>query len=374
MEFKPRIENEPFFERARLKQRAAGLIVTLSVILNPTVAHAQEWFTRESCDIASISATAPDYVKALESALSVKNDAVLPDNGIGKLWRVTTDEDKVSYLWGSFHSSAAPIVDLPEPLLRILSDVKRVYLEKSSSGMTRQQLHDYNNRKRWNNVFTARHWTHKLDPVVRPWVTARLAYWGVSDKDQIYLRATEAAELMLFDPCEDFNLHRFPVQDVFIEMLATHRGADVIGLEPLDALDKAAYGFWNNKLPISIINVYGTYLAPADSERELATARRVAFELYRRGELGLMMELDKRYVLRQLGADSGPDHFERAQEYLLHKRNRNFIKKFFAALADGENLIATGAFHLPGEFGLVELLRDRGMVVDRVILGGETDR
>jgi len=164
---------------------------------------------------------------------------------------------------------------------------------------------------------------------------------------------------------------KYPIQDAYINMLADHQRLLIEGLEAPDALHKSSYGFWNNKIPVSIINVYGTYLVDTGLDaRNIAIGRRVSGELYRLGEIGLMMQRDKQYINQMLGEEAA-HHLEISEGYLLVKRNRNWIKRLLPALKKQSNLIVVGAFHLPGETGLVELLRREGLLVDRIVLPGE---
>lgn len=53
------------------------------------------------------------------------------------------------------------------------------------------------------------------------------------------------------------------------------------------------------------------------------------------------------------------------QELLLDSRNRRWAKKLAPVLERGGAFVAVGAGHLPGEQGLVTLLRERGFIVER---------
>jgi hypothetical protein len=51
---------------------------------------------------------------------------------------------------------------------------------------------------------------------------------------------------------------------------------------------------------------------------------------------------------------------------LLDDRNKDWVPKLKPLLAEGSAFIAVGALHLPGEFGLIELLRQEGYSVRAV--------
>jgi uncharacterized protein YbaP (TraB family) len=57
-------------------------------------------------------------------------------------------------------------------------------------------------------------------------------------------------------------------------------------------------------------------------------------------------------------------HFEQVG---VIERNHTMVRRALPWLQEGGLLIAVGALHLPGEQGLVELLRDQGMTVTPLI-------
>ena len=87
-----------------------------------------------------------------------------------------------------------------------------------------------------------------------------------------------------------------------------------------------------------------------DAAAEMATAPLV--NAYRSGDENLLM------------AEAIPPNPD-MQELLLDSRNRRWSKKLAPVLAKGGAFVAVGAGHLPGERGLVTLLRDRGFSVER---------
>ena len=54
------------------------------------------------------------------------------------------------------------------------------------------------------------------------------------------------------------------------------------------------------------------------------------------------------------------------QEIMVRRRNHNMARRVAPMLEEGNAFVAVGALHLPGEEGLVELLREDGFTVERV--------
>ncbi len=334
-------------------------------------AYAQEWVTQEACDISAIQTDDPEFQKALSQTLTrTSTDGLI--NAVGKLWEVRHNDEKVSYLWGSLHSSEALYIDQAEVLLPIMQEVEAAFFEHTFHGMRRKDLIKFNNRSIWNNVLTASHWLQKLHPDIKKAVVERFMYWGIDQQRLTYLQATAAVDYLLASPCEDFNRGTYPIQDNYIQMLADHQNLEILGLEEPGALHKRNYGFWNNKTAISIFSMLGASLVdPELDSRDIAIAGRVYGDLYRRGEIGLMMQWSQEQVTEVLGEEEGAHHLEVADNYLLNERNRNWLKRLLPALNQQSNLIVVGAFHLPGKTGLIELLRREGMTVNRIILTDE---
>jgi uncharacterized protein YbaP (TraB family) len=81
-----------------------------------------------------------------------------------------------------------------------------------------------------------------------------------------------------------------------------------------------------------------------------------------------MFEAYKKQDLKKLEAlmvetDAGMSAFT---DILLYHRNANWVKKIKPILPDKSLLIAVGAGHLPGEKGLISLLRKEGYTITPV--------
>lgn len=72
-----------------------------------------------------------------------------------------------------------------------------------------------------------------------------------------------------------------------------------------------------------------------------------------------------------LGQDIADDVVFRTNAYLLDDRNANFLATIREELTEGGVFMAIGNLHLPGENGMVAMLRRAGFTVDRIALPGE---
>lgn len=62
----------------------------------------------------------------------------------------------------------------------------------------------------------------------------------------------------------------------------------------------------------------------------------------------------------ELGATDEPDFL------LIHERNARMLKRLLPILSEGRAFVAVGALHLPGDDGLIALLRTSGYSLTRL--------
>jgi uncharacterized protein YbaP (TraB family) len=81
---------------------------------------------------------------------------------------------------------------------------------------------------------------------------------------------------------------------------------------------------------------------------------------YLQGDLAALMQLNEQY-----GAEDKA-LMERIQERLIDRRNALMVERMLPLLKQGRAFVAIGALHLPGERGVLSLLRGQGYAVVRV--------
>ena len=330
-------------------------------------ARAQDWATYEVCFPQTIevsdAALAPFTLEGLEQAAQA-----IP-NATGKYWRITAPNGAVSHLWGTMHSNHPRVLDLPDLVEADLRAARAVALEVDYTFTSRQA---YGRWVRADDILRtdsmpSRFGLLGLPTDVEGWIRDRTAGIGWRRDAPDTLTLAGLAQMILGDPCSDFRAGIYPGQDGRIQMLGTIEGAQVFGLEePEDFLNKLSDP-QNFDLTRAMITVYGAYLNPARTAESTATA----LALYLRGQMGVWMLLDRGYIMSLYGEDRGRDLLALTSGYLVEERNRKFVSRALMALGQGDVFIAVGGFHLPGETGMIELLRKEGYDVTRVRLPGE---
>ena len=349
--------------------RRAIVSALVALTLGSAPSGAQDWATAEVCtvDEAVVDASVflPDGLAALETHAST-----IP-NANGKLWRITSADGAVSHLWGTYHSSDPLILALPEAVTAAIDAARVVAVEvdytfKSRDDYRRSQ--DMEGRfKEASDPFAFTPGDGAiagLSPEISYWIRDRAIELGWTEDVDLILSLPGIAEMLLADPCEDFTQGILPIQDDYVLLLGRLAGTEILGLEDPDEF-VADLGN-NEETARAIIATYAAYLKPMESNAERATG----FALYLQGRLGVMEAWDHAFQ-RQIYGPAGVETQQKTDAYLLAFRNERFLERVADDLAKGGVVIAVGAAHIPGDTGLVALLRKGGYTVERIPLPGE---
>ncbi len=338
---------------------AAALVLTLMLV--PGLVRAQHWITRDVCDFDTPMVHA-DLIGAQNLAeMRMRADAV--PNSHGRLWRVTSDTGAVSHLFGTLHSSHAAILDLPDDVIALVRGARVVSPEIDFTAPTRRHVEARRSRSQIWRPLRSRETFDDVDlpAEVREAIRARFGAlgWGLDAPDRLTLGAV--AEVLLSDPCEDFTAGVLPQLDNLIFTLAHIARIPVSGLEHPNAFLTEMNKHARQDTALAVVATYGAYLLPQEDARGRATLT----ALYLRGELALMSELDRAYLQDVYGSNRGAAFHAEVDAYLIDDRNRAFLEAARADLDAGGLFMAIGAGHLPGDAGMVSLLREAGYTVAR---------
>lgn len=333
-------------------------------------APAQDWATRDVCTVETPEIHADLFEDPGLDALDA--EAARIPNGMGRLWRITAPDGATSHLWGTFHSSDPHILRLVDEVRDLIESARTVAIEIDYSFASRSAYRDAQYIEgRYNEASdpfaineNAGGTIAGLPPEISGWILDRAIELGWTEDADLILSPAGMAEMLLSDPCEDFTSGIFPVQDDYIQLIGRLAGARILGLE-------APTAFFDDlkdrpETSDAITAVYGAYLQPVADNR----ARSTGFALYQTGRIGLMAAWDRAYLDQVLG-EAGLAALDLTNDYLLTFRNARFLAAMRGDLDAGDTFVAVGVGHLPGESGLVEMLRAEGYTVTRVPLPGE---
>ncbi len=330
---------------------------------------AQDWFTPGACTVARVQIDPVAYPPALEARMRAAAAGV--PNPVGRLWRITAPGGQVSHLWGTMHSPDPAILDLPQALREVIEAARVVAIEFDPIPDSRDEARAaYASDWMWRPLGNAPDFREDLPPQVMDWIGLRLADIGWSPTNLPQMTDAGVLSLLLWDPCSDYLAGVLPGQDYHIAGLGLLAGAEVTGLQEPEDLGRQLTDPGRAANARAAVALYGAYLGPESAD---PGGRATGQALYLQGRLA---ELDA-WGSDWLAGLLGPVEAERierlAEDYLLVERNGFFFAAARPLLEAGGAVIAVGASHLPGELGMVEMLRDAGYGVERVVLPGEPE-
>lgn len=345
--------------------KLGGLLIAAALF--PQDGLAQDWATQEVCRVAQ--AEVDRRALTTDALQNLRKDAAAIANPNGRFWRIQSADGAVSHLWGTMHANDPLILDLPPIVVSRIQSARLITPETDFIAPTRQKHREQLALKDWYRDPGTRYEFNRsgLPAEVIGWIRQRTEGLGWGSDAADYLTFGGLAELVLTDPCSDFAAGTLPDQDSRIQMLGMIGGAEVLGLEDSDDFTTYLNRSDNAAVALAILAMGGAYLQPQSDPARRSTS----FALYLQGEIAVSMLWDRALLTEYYGADLAEAYLSMADGYLLVDRNRRFLDTVLPELHQGGVFMALGSFHLPGETGMIELLRKRGFTVTRIPLPGE---
>jgi uncharacterized protein len=289
---------------------------------------------------------------------AVRARAAATPNGQGRFWRIERSGTPASYLFGTFHTDQA-VDTVPPPVWQALGRARIAIFELSAAERAAMQA-----RLASDRAFA---FDDAAPPLSRRLDAARLAV----------LRRALAARGIPLDHAERmqpwmlFSMLALPAchlrsmatgasaLDAVLAESATAAGIPQAGLETYEEALAAFRRIPTDRLLSMLVDTS----AQLDREEDIF---RTNLDLYRAGRIA---EIDafSRWLSTGPGSEPGAAAiYDEVMDELLGARNRAWMAPLEDQLARGGVFAAVGALHLPGEGGLIELLRARGWRVTRL--------
>ena len=279
-------------------------------------------------------------------------------NGVGRLWRIEFPGAKPLILVGLTHLPDSRIAVLPDKLRDALSGADLLLLESDSQ----------DSAEFWDNIaadpevlsvgdgFPFNHgFTEDQNALAR----GVLEYYGRSVEDVDWLKPEFVPFVIGFSPCYAERWSAGQTSDSeLVEQLGRAGGAKVVPLERSEELIGVVAELDADALRQFILVSFAKAI---DANDNLETS----IQSHLRGEIQLGWEYDK-HAVASSGVLVDPDAaLEIFWDHLIVKRNKRLADRAAPYLRRGGAVMSVGALHLPGEDGLVELLRKKGFTVTR---------
>jgi hypothetical protein len=288
---------------------------------------------------------------------AVMKEAAAVPNGEAVLWKIEKDGIKPSHLLGTAHVTDPRVTKGPPGIEELIAASSKVALEV-------KELAD--------DQAMAMAVLRSAPMMVMP---AGKSLWDViPDTDEDAIRNSPnlpagaagtifgyqpwvVATMLTLPPCEQARdaagMRSF---DDLIARFANRKGVEVVGLETLEEQFAVMSGM--------DMDLQARYLVEtARMSDRAADHLETLLALYSRRQITALMPL---MLALEPPTETTKAVFAYVESDLIRKRNHLMVKRAADLLAKGNVFIAVGALHLPGEDGLVELIRKAGYKVTPV--------
>jgi len=299
--------------------------------------------------LAALAADRPDEMARLRA----EADAI--PNGKGLLWRVSRDGAAPSFLLGTMHVSDPRVTSL-DPVAKAAFDAARTVVIETTDVLDPARMAGVMADRPELMLFTDDSTLSGiLSDEARGIVEAGLARRGLSLAALDKMKPWVVASLVGIPACEMARTAAgAPVLDIKLARDAEAAGKAVEGLETVVGQLEAMAS-----LPVALhLKGLVDTLKLGDGLDDL---NETMVRIYKSGDTGLFWPFFET-VLPAAPGDEGS--YAAFQEAMIDARNRGMAAAAGPILDRGGAFIAVGALHLPGEQGLVALLRQQGYTVE----------
>lgn len=301
------------------------------------------------------------------AAIRAEADAI--PNGKGLLWRISKDGVTDSYLFGTMHMADPRVIDLPAAAQDAFDTASTVVIETTDildqAAMMASMLKNPE-LMMFTDDTTLFSLVSDEDRVV---IENALKSRGIPPASVVKMKPWMIASMVALPACElARKAAGAPVLDVELAQRAQVDGKLLEGLETVeDQLGAMA------SLPMDfhLRGLVETIKLGARIDDVIETM----IVLYLDGDTGMFWPFFREVLPSESDRDGGYAAFEEA---MVTARNHTMAARADPFLTQGGAFIAVGALHLPGDKGLVSLLRANGYIVEAVdndvpIAGGDAD-
>jgi uncharacterized protein YbaP (TraB family) len=305
------------------------------------------------------------------AALSqLRQKAASVANGNALLWRVEKDGVAPSYLFGTMHMSDPRAVALPPAAQSAFEQSSTLVIETTeildqskmmAAMLANPELMMFTDGTTLYSLLSAED---------RAQVEAALTQRGIPPASVAKMKPWMIASMIALPACELARKSAgVPVLDIELAKQAESAGKTLAGLETIaDQLGAMA------SLPMDY-HMRGL-VETLKLGRRIDDVIETMILLYIRGEPGMFWPFFQAVLPSGEDGEAGFSMFE---ETMVTARNHTMAREATSYFDKGEAFVAVGALHLPGEEGVVELLRRAGYRLQAVatekppIVGGDAD-
>lgn len=298
----------------------------------------------------------------------IREEAASVANGGALLWRIEKAGIAPSYLFGTMHLSDPRVVQLPAAAGEAFEGAKTIVIETTDILDQSKMMEAMAQRPELMMFTDGTSLFSLLNEADRQAVEKALAARNIPPSSVARMKPWMLATILALPRCElARKAAGEPVLDAKLAQDALADGKQLGGLETaIDQLEAMA------SLPMDF-HLRGLVETLELGDR-VEDVMETMVQLYLNGETAAFWPFFRVALPEQAGIDGGFADFE---ERLIIARNHTMAQNAVPFIERGAAFIAVGAMHLPGEEGLISLLRQAGFQVEKVdatpIVGADLD-
>ncbi|MHC1547441.1 TraB/GumN family protein [Phyllobacterium sp. K27] len=284
----------------------------------------------------------------------LREEAAATPNGHGLLWKIEKPGVEPSWLYGTMHLTDPRVLNLGAPAKAAYQAANRVIIETDEVLDPKGPLKVMAESPELM-MFTDGTTLDKIIPADKlAAVKAALSERGISLSSINRMQPWMLTSMLAMPACEMARKRQgIAFLDIKLAEGARENGKEIGGLETIrDQLSAMA------SLP-SQFHIDGMIemLALGPKMKDIFETMTV---LYVQGDIGMIFPL-----MRSVSPDStaSGQNYAEFEEKMVNARNRTMAERAEPIIAKGNAFIAVGALHLPGEQGLVSLLKKQNYTV-----------
>lgn len=258
-------------------------------------------------------------------------------------YSVSSPEGRINWLLGTIHSEDERVVDFPPVLEQALKQADRIALELVPGPEALERL------AAEMQLPPGQYLSDRLKDDLHRRVVAALRDYGLQPAGAERLRPWAAAVTLAQPPAVTGHF-----MDLVLAQRAAEHGAISVALETMDE-QLAFFAGLGEPAHIALLES-----AVADHERGGEDFEALV-DAYLESDLDLLQRLAERQL-----AHLPNEIQERFRRQGIVERNVEMARRAQPLLDRGATLMAVGALHLPGDKGLVALLREQGNRVEAI--------
>lgn len=288
------------------------------------------------------------YAAVVEEGYSVLN-------GKGLFWRVEKEGTPPSYLLGTMHVTDPRVVEMPRGTAEAHASARTIVIESDEILDERKALVGILSRPELTMFTDGRSIESILSPEDRITLEDGLKTRGLSLSAVSRMKPWMLAGFVASSACETARKSEGAMfLDKKIALDAIAAGKSVKGLETLSE-QLAAMAEMPMEFHLEAL------LETVRLGDQMNDVVETMTQLYLAGETG--MTIPALQAITPADADDNKSAYAAFESAVISDRNHRMAERAAPLLAEGGVFMAVGALHLPGENGVVELLRKQGFAV-----------